>query len=164
MPKKQARKVAGVKRAKAPPPPKTEDLFVSTLSLEGVRLIESHSKLTVAEGQVPTQAQVAIEVKTGANPPAKFLGDVFATITTPEGSASSLLITVQFQCVFNVPSLPDPSTLTDIEKKAINSAVLFVAWPYIRAHVSSLTSSMGIPTFTIPLIKPDFSELASLKP
>lgn len=126
--------------------------FVSMLSLKTVRLVESCSKLSIADDKLPTELGVSVDVRIAVSGQgSKLLGNLVATLRTPNESESSISIMVDIQCVFDVPSVPDVSSLPQDVRNDISATVISIAWPYVRHHVHAMTASMAVPPFTLPL-------------
>ena len=155
MVKKLARKTVTKKRTTVHALPSSHVSFMDTLKLSSVRLLESHCKLSIADSQLPKKMNVSADVQIGIGDERKLLGNVIATVRSPEGEASRVEIMLDFQCVFDALStIPAINNLSRDDSAALSSTVMFVAWPYVRMHVQLITSSMGLPPFTVPLIDP----------
>lgn len=148
----------------ASPSSKTSAITLfSMLSLRSVRLVEAHSKLNILNGVTPSDATVKVGAQLAASVDRNTaIGSVTANVATiiPEGHSASdvstLSLDVIFQCVFE-SSTPLPEhrdvTITPDEMNTINVTLTYITWPYIRAHVQLMTSSMGIPPITLGLFK-----------
>ncbi len=145
---------------------KPHSTLVSRVSLESVRMIECHSKIQL-KGDPPTISETTANALSG---PAgdKILANVTITVISPptsapaQDSSSSMNISCVIQCVFGLDGgAPNPADVIPEETTALNQLAMFVAWPYARQFVSGITSQMGIPPHSLPLLKMDFSGVAS---
>lgn len=134
--------------------------LATRLTLETVRIIETHSKLNLVTGELPPELKVQLQTRLGTNPGTQVvLADVIVTLASPappegdEKPLSSVVITIVAQCVFNIESAPDATTIPPEEAVEVTGMATFIAWPYVRHHAQMLTSSMGVPPFTLPLMR-----------
>lgn len=51
-----------------------------------------------------------------------------------------------------------------MRSRAVNQTLTFIAWPFVRHHVFSLTASMSIPPFTLPLMRFKFTPATYMPP
>jgi preprotein translocase subunit SecB len=146
-----------------PPRPNVETqiaTLVSRLSLKTVRIIESHAKLNLQGGEFPSHTQISAKVGCGPSGDGLFLANVAVTANAPpdterDATQSSLAILVVAQCLFGIRG-DVPKDVKDVsaqEVAELQTLATFIAWPYVRATIQSLTASMAIPPITIPLIR-----------
>jgi preprotein translocase subunit SecB len=131
------------------------------LSLKHVRLVELHALLNITRGQIPSpKVNVQVQSNFGANAPEKtILGNLRVTVApldeTKDGAEakSAVKIVIGVQCLFGVDEVPTIESLTQTEIQGVNQVITLIAWPYVRQHIASITSSMGLPAFTLPLMR-----------
>ena len=140
--------------------------LVDRLALKSVRIVESHSKLNIAGGVTPTEVETSATAGFGVTDEGTVLGNVTVIVATPkqvaddndtkpaDAPSSSIEILTIVQCVYALTSpLDGVTTISPDEASALNATTTFIAWPYVRAHVQAVTSSMGIPPVTLPLLR-----------
>ena len=141
-------------------------LLVDRLALKSVRIVESHSKLNIAGGVTPTEVETSATASFGVTDEGTVLGNVTVSVATPKPASddkdvtvtdtpsSSLEILTIVQCVYALTSpLDGLTTISPAEASALNATTTFIAWPYVRAHVQAVTSGMGLPPVTLPLLR-----------
>lgn len=132
------------------------------MNLKSVRMVETHALLKIAGGTLPSpKMAIHTEANFGASVAEKtIIGNLKVTMSpAPEGDnedaspASSVTVTVVMQCIFDVDEMPDMTTIPEAEIQVVNQTITLVAWAYVRQHIAMLTTSMGIPAFTLPLMR-----------
>lgn len=136
------------------------------ISLRQVRLVESYAKLNIVKGVVPTEFTTKVAMNLGFNAADKLvLGNLTVHLSPtedaedPSNGKSSLEVKVVMQCVCD--SSVDVSTLPEDHQKQISATLVLVSWPYARAFIQNVTSSMAITPVTLPLMRVDGSRMTS---
>lgn len=130
----------------------------SRLTLQTIRIIESHSQLDVFDGVIPDKYVTNIQSGIGVHPAENTLViNTKVTVTSPNDGTgkpqSSIVIMVVAQCLFTLDAPVDLTSCPDEEVKATQQMGLFISWPYVRHHVQTSTGSMSIPPITLPLLR-----------
>jgi len=153
---KKAKKTAVRRPRNAKVPALTaEQIFRERLRFRTVRLIDLHSHLEMRGGKVPSQAKFSFGASVGKSPDNNVNIDTTLILEgRPEGDgeaedSSIVSIKVHYQCVFEIIE----GTFDDVLKfdDEVAKIGMFVAWPYFRELVQSITSRMAIPAFTMPM-------------
>ena len=137
----------------------TKPTAPAQLHLDGVRIVESHSKIEIFENVLPGEEfSISLRAGVGVSPSKDILiGSIELNLETarrpgdnPEVSSMSVGCTVQ--CLFRVtgelPSLAKENPFVG----GLTNTTRVIAWPYIRQFVQSTTSNMGIPPIVLPLM------------
>ena|SRR5579864_2831979 len=138
-------------------PKKQTEQIVARLGLKLIRLIHSESVLNlIAEGQPPKQTKVRVQVGFGRTRNGTGYRGQLAFDMTAHDEASkkpSIVLRCTLQMVYELITGPEP-TVREIkaQEAPISAMVGFQGWPYVREHVQSMTSKMGLP----PLVLPQF--------
>lgn len=165
---KKAKSPHSNKRSRKETPKRAIAPLVSQIELKNIRVIESHTQLSIKNKEIPVQFHTNVIAKVGANTDEKLIiVDVAGLVLTdtdakeienPEQSnKSSVTIQVVVQCVFGlIDEQQEFPTLTEDDAKAIQTTGVFAAYPYIRNFVLSSSSAMGIPPILMPLFRLNF--------
>lgn len=125
------------------------------VSLNVVRLIRSECHMSLSGNGLPDLASFNVGAKARRH---KTEGTVLCDVTislegkssTPE-SESKLAINAVYQCVFNPIGSPDLADVPEDDWQALQGYSILQAWPYLRAHVTSITASMCLQPLSLPL-------------
>lgn len=152
MPKKKTARKPKEKSATLEP-----GTLINAIELQTIRLVESHAKLEIIGNALPDNLQTSVQINAGPSGDGTLLGNVLVELFSPsndgaETKQSSISITAHFQCVFK-SSVELPPSVPEDEGTMLNATVLQVLWPYVRAHVSALTLAMGVPQYTLQLMR-----------
>lgn len=83
----------------------------------------------------------------------QFIVQVPYSVTASSKEEQILKVEVTFELIYSSPiPLPD-----DHFAEFRNGYLHFVAWPYFRQYISSLTAQMGMPALTPPAVLPPIS-------
>lgn len=142
-------------------PKKKVSLSIDTIELKSIRLLESNSSLNLFVGDVPELYKTSVAISVGGRPEDKtILVNIRSENTNqknesvPEDRRSSVVINVIFQCVYDSKVEFVSEELSDTPfSNQIAATSLLAAGPFIRQHVHQISTSMGIPSLTLPLYR-----------
>jgi hypothetical protein len=137
-----------------PPPAVKDDRIFDHLKLIVVRLVEISAKLDIRGSEPPPESSVQTRVSLGTTDDAsKLLADAVLTVASPSSDTgetlSSLKITLQLQCVYEVAGATSATIETSAERIAASS--MLIMWPHFREILQSTTARMGLPPIVLPL-------------
>ncbi len=160
MTKKKASRKGATKEYK-PLTSKPKGLTLNDVELSVIRLLHSHADVNITGGVIPDKYLTSIGTNVGGNSQDKnVLVNVvfeiksdFQPADTPEANQSMANITGVFQCVFNSKIDFTEEDLTDEFQETLARTSYISSGPFIRHHVYSLMTQMGIPPLTMPIFR-----------
>lgn len=127
------------------------------VNIEDVRLAEMTAKRGLISDRLPSTLQFAVNTTTQVDEKnllilvqvkSRLVGKYEDSETAPE----ALQLEAVFHLMYRIASLKDLTKANFDAFGQLNG--LYNAWPYWREFVQSMTVRMGLPSLTIPVLKP----------
>ena len=132
--------------------------LLSRFELKTIQCVQTETRLNVRVGPLPKNSKVNVKSDCAASRDERTIKcnaycELLSFYEGEDSGQPAVIIRCQYQVIYRckIKSFPSKKTV-DEHKSLISTTAMFQAWPFVRQYVHWMTTQMGLPSLTLPMM------------